>query len=83
MLQVRSKWNLSIHQVSRGNVLGDDGDAACIFDDSSFDMVESSAVIYSDRTGRRSRTDSLARKEKTREKLETAVVDQCIVDIQG
>ena len=64
--------------------MGDDGDAACIFDDSSFDVVESSAVICGDRTGRRrSKADSLARKEKTRERLETAVVDQCIVDIQG
>ena len=69
------------HQVSRGNVSGDDGDAARLFEDSSFDVVESSAVKIRDSKTRR-KMDSLSRM-RAKEKLESAAVDRCIFDIQG
>ena len=68
------------HQVSRGDVSADDGDAARLFEDSSFDVVESSAVIHDNKA--RGKADSPPSRMRTKEKLESALVDQCIVDIQ-
>ena len=58
---------------------GDEGDAARLFEDSSFDVVESSAVIHDNK--KQGEMDSMS-KMKTKEKLESAMVDQCIFDIQ-
>ena len=59
----------------------DDTDYTALFNDSSFDVVEPSRMAASADTVS-SRLDSLKEKRKQRETLESAVVNECIEDIQ-